>query len=683
MRCQYTKLKKRSPRAEISSAPSNLLSFLMQEHLRWWPLFAFIAILCVSADAPPRFARSLAAYKTDKIETEPVSEVESAHPDDLYSEQYNVVRDVRRSNKNPNDDKKSTTKDTKGSVTINNKNNDVGSGTSNTTGASHIATGKTAAVESADPSNSSGGSPNSSRTVVSPNVTTKPSSTIISTTLEPPGKTDTKEALTTSSVVPSGQVSEKVAVGLRSSSSTVAEPPTTEPAEKNTSTSKITEASDGPTGSSSEITEAPNETTVIPDATTKTALIQSVPSTESTPNATISTSKEPDDIATTTVLVPSTQPPPVWKESSSVTPIGTTEKHEPTVADDHNREENPEEGISAALLSPASCQKLSPGYESCDEACKAAKDDEDSGNTLTGLMICAIVSLAIVFIAFCILSVFAIMLRRNKPSKPEIKPSEEKFEDPGAQRRAAEDAAVIKKDVEKKEEKSDEAAVQEDTPSLKNNPALERMRDKLKKTQDNLRLLRTHANKCAEEHKKDLANKFTPMGPIYIPKEPEVPPPADIPSSNISLTNVAWKDGLNELWEVGSDVDDIELDQDFVLNPDSVTEDETSQKSGKSKKSAKSKSKKSKKSQKSHKDEKDGDMRTPKLDATSVPSTSGTGPSTSGTGPSNSGTGPSTSGTGPSTSGLPSVSAPAPTAPTAEKPNASETKKDQNKSKEN
>ncbi|EFO91101.1 hypothetical protein CRE_30401 [Caenorhabditis remanei] len=196
---------------------------------------------------------------------------------------------------------------------------------------------------------------------------------------------------------------------------------------------------------------------------------------------------------------------------------------------------------------------------------------------------------------------------------------------------------IINKDDEKEEdEEGRKPAVEDDNPaedggpSLKNNPALERMRDKLKQTQDNLRLLRTHANKCAEEHKKDLANKFTPMGPIYIPKEPEVPPPPpDAPSSNVSLENVAWKDGLNELWEVGSDVDDIELDEPYVLNPDSVTESEASQKSGKAKSSSKSKSKESKK----------------------VPSTSGTGPSTSGTGPSTSGTGPSTSGTGPSTSG--------------------------------
>ncbi|EFP01101.1 hypothetical protein CRE_17629 [Caenorhabditis remanei] len=279
-------------------------------------------------------------------------------------------------------------------------------------------------------------------------------------------------------------------------------------------------------------------------------------------------------------------------------------------------------------------------------------------------------------------------------SKPEETPKTE----PGALSRM-QSRNTESVDEEKKEEKIDDAAVQEEPPALKINSPFERMRERLKKIQDNLRLLRTHTNKCAEGHKKDLANNFTPMGPIFIPKEPEVPPPADIPPSNITLTNVTWKDGLNELWEVGSDVDDIELDQDFVLNPDSVTEDEDEpgERSGKSKSSTKSKSKnskkskkskKSKESQKSHEDMKDGGMRTPKLDGASVPSTSGTGPSTSGTGPSTSGTGPSTSGTGlstsgtgPSTSGFPSVSAPAPTAPTAEKPNASETNKKQNKSK--
>ncbi|KAF1758684.1 hypothetical protein GCK72_015144 [Caenorhabditis remanei] len=371
-------------------------------------------------------------------------------------------------------------------------------------------------------------------------------------------------------------------------------------------------------------------------------------------------------------------------------------------------------GFSLALKEDVGCQSLPKDFEVCDEFCGAMERTKvDDG--FTPLEICLIVLNFIAFLCLCCIIGYKCRKTRKskKPATTVINSNETNLETGQAV------DVKLTPGVEKKEEKIDETGVQEarvqeegvqeegvqdGTPALGNNPELERMRDKLKQTQDNLRLLRTHANKCAEEHKKDLANKFTPMGPIYIPSEPEVPPPADIPSSNISLTNVAWKDSLNELWEVGSDVDDIELDPDFVLNPDSVTEDETSQKSGKSKSSSKSKSKESKNSKKSKK----------------VPSTSGTGPSIPGrlsvSAPALIATAaekPNASETKkeqsksksksressaepkessasssvppenePSTSGFPSGSAPVPSAPAGEKPNASETKKEQNKSKE-
>ncbi|EFO91089.1 hypothetical protein CRE_30417 [Caenorhabditis remanei] len=332
-------------------------------------------------------------------------------------------------------------------------------------------------------------------------------------------------------------------------------------------------------------------------------------------------------------------------------------------------------GFSLALKEDVGCQSLPKDFEVCDEFCGAMeRTNVDDG--FTPLEICLIVLNFIAFLCLCFF--IGYKCRKTRKSKkpattvinsnetnletgqavdvkptPGLEKKEEKIDETGVQEAGVQEEGVQEEGVQ--EEGVQEEGVQDGTPALGNNPELERMRDRRKQLQGNIKILTTHTNKCAEEHKKDLANNFTPMGPIFIPKEPEVPPPADIPN-NVSLTNVAWKDGLNEQWDVGSDVDDIELDQDFVLNPDSVTESEASQKSGKAKSSTKSKSEK-------------------------VPSTSGTGPSTPGTGPSTSGTGLSTSGTGLSTPGIPSVSAPAPTVPAAENLNASETKKNKSKSK--
>ncbi|UMM25346.1 hypothetical protein L5515_005211 [Caenorhabditis briggsae] len=64
-------------------------------------------------------------------------------------------------------------------------------------------------------------------------------------------------------------------------------------------------------------------------------------------------------------------------------------------------------------------------------------------------------------------------------------------------------------------------------------------------------------------------------GPIYIPREPEIPPPATLPN-NVILQSVQFDAKHNERYDIGSNVDDIELDQDYVMNPDSfTTEDET------------------------------------------------------------------------------------------------------------
>ncbi|EGT32429.1 hypothetical protein CAEBREN_10711 [Caenorhabditis brenneri] len=169
------------------------------------------------------------------------------------------------------------------------------------------------------------------------------------------------------------------------------------------------------------------------------------------------------------------------------------------------------------------------------------------------------------------------------------------------------------KNPAKKEDKSLE---EPSPPSVKNNAAVNKMRAKLLETQANLQKLRLHVKKTTAQHKSDTrTSKFQKKGPIFIPREPPIPPAAILPD-NIILEKVTYDPENNEEWDIGSDVDDIELDESFRLNPDSLTEteDEASRKSG---------SKKSKKSKKNDpKDKKTGgtdDPKNPKENETPAP----------------------------------------------------------------
>ncbi|CAO4376801.1 unnamed protein product [Caenorhabditis nigoni] len=72
--------------------------------------------------------------------------------------------------------------------------------------------------------------------------------------------------------------------------------------------------------------------------------------------------------------------------------------------------------------------------------------------------------------------------------------------------------------------------------------------------------VREHGEKRRKEHREDAdQGNFPNKGPIYIPREPEFPPAAALPD-NIILKNVEFERKYNEMYVVGSDVDDIELE---------------------------------------------------------------------------------------------------------------------------
>lgn len=87
---------------------------------------------------------------------------------------------------------------------------------------------------------------------------------------------------------------------------------------------------------------------------------------------------------------------------------------------------------------------------------------------------------------------------------------------------------------------------------------------------------REHCIKMRKEQK-ELAQskKFKKRGPIYMPREPTIPLPAVLPDNIILGDNVRFNEEYNEMFIIGSDVDDIELEPSTVAdssNSDSTTE---------------------------------------------------------------------------------------------------------------
>ncbi|CCD74138.2 Chitin-binding type-2 domain-containing protein [Caenorhabditis elegans] len=99
------------------------------------------------------------------------------------------------------------------------------------------------------------------------------------------------------------------------------------------------------------------------------------------------------------------------------------------------------------------------------------------------------------------------------------------------------------------------------------------MREKLLETQANLQKIRAHMKKNALRHKSDTrTSKFKKMGAIFILMEPDILTPPVLP--NVALDKVFYDPTYNEMYDIGTDVDDIELDASFMVDPSTITEDE-------------------------------------------------------------------------------------------------------------
>ncbi|CAP38422.1 Protein CBG21754 [Caenorhabditis briggsae] len=349
------------------------------------------------------------------------------------------------------------------------------------------------------------------------------------------------------------------------------------------------------------VTPAPPPTTTsVPTVTTL------LPNNNNTSPTTNSTQMAPNTSATesTTSSIASQTPPP----TPVLPPGGSAQTSTSPSTDEQDPGTGEYEPPHEDLPDDFSCQNLGEKYKACEYLCQqlaGMKPYKAAGmdwRFLPGVFLSVGSSVAII-----ILFVLTKKLNNELAALNEQKPTA--ADDPNAKLKIAYAAALDVKDPKNPEKKEEKIQEVPSPPSLKNNPAAQKMRAKLLETQQNLQKLRTHAKKCVEEHKKDAASsKFQKKGAIYIPNEPEIPPPAPLPD-NIILDNVEWCSDYNEMYVIGSDVDDIELDQDYVMNPDSFTTDDDEDKSKKSQKSKNSK--KSKKSVKSKKSKKD------------VPSTSG------------------------------------------------------------
>uniref|UniRef100_A0A1I7UJ25 Uncharacterized protein n=1 Tax=Caenorhabditis tropicalis TaxID=1561998 RepID=A0A1I7UJ25_9PELO len=148
-----------------------------------------------------------------------------------------------------------------------------------------------------------------------------------------------------------------------------------------------------------------------------------------------------------------------------------------------------------------------------------------------------------------------------------------------------ETVSEIKKDVSKQEEtkqemkqetkETKETSVIEEPSihSIKQNPNNRNIRTSLIQAQQKLDKLRMYVKKNRAQHKSDTrSSKFEKKGNIFIPKEPPIPPAVPLPEG-IVLEDVTYDPKLNERWDIGSDVDDIELDESYRINPDSLLSD--------------------------------------------------------------------------------------------------------------
>uniref|UniRef100_A0A1I7UJ23 SH3 domain-containing protein n=1 Tax=Caenorhabditis tropicalis TaxID=1561998 RepID=A0A1I7UJ23_9PELO len=223
------------------------------------------------------------------------------------------------------------------------------------------------------------------------------------------------------------------------------------------------------------------------------------------------------------------------------------------------------------------CDKLPDNSRKCiKDMCERMKAIGEQGGDNNVIAIILLIVGIIGIIVNIVVFILRCKKRRKNKKAAVVSPS---TADAEAGNALAMKAALVKATEQAKKQEKDTTVEEPSIVSIKTTENDKKVRAKLMLAQTNMDKLRKHVKKTNAQYRSDMrSSKFEKKGPIFIPKEPPIPPAVPLPDG-IVLENVTYDPKLNEMWDIGSDVDDIELDESYRINPDSLTESEVSQKS--------------------------------------------------------------------------------------------------------
>ncbi|CAI2349103.1 unnamed protein product [Caenorhabditis sp. 36 PRJEB53466] len=131
---------------------------------------------------------------------------------------------------------------------------------------------------------------------------------------------------------------------------------------------------------------------------------------------------------------------------------------------------------------------------------------------------------------------------------------------------------IINQVIIPEDKKPDEEEEEEKNTPVKHEVSKEKkaLRTQRKVTRQDLQKLQDYIKRRKAEHKSETnTKKFVKRGPIYIPMNPDIPPPQP-QAENITLDHVEYFPQGNEMFDVGSDVDDIEIDSSTIGEPSTI-----------------------------------------------------------------------------------------------------------------
>lgn len=254
----------------------------------------------------------------------------------------------------------------------------------------------------------------------------------------------------------------------------------------------------------------------------------------------------------------------------------------------------------------AECQHL------CDEISRNTENDDWDWHTIVVWIIAAFLILANIWI-------YVYCHRRFKRMELKMKPKQSKEEREKAEAKTrAYLSSEIRRPWQKPIQKEDE----------KPDPDAEKQRQELRMKRVKKRNREQKKREGIYSNVDDIPGKpWKHMGHVSIPKEPPIPPPTILPDG-IVLDKVEYHPEENEVWEVGSDADSIELDDDFKIedllstieevDEEDVDKDEKEEKTSdekvKEEKKAKSRSEKDKQKSSKNKGSKEQEKKSTKSD---------------------------------------------------------------------